>query len=85
MNPLGARLRPVFGSDIAHWDVPDMTEPVVEAYELVERGLLGPREFRELTFLNPVRLHAGMNPGFFDGTGVEAAVAEVVAAGFEEE
>jgi hypothetical protein len=75
----------VFGSDIAHWDVPDMTEPVAEAHELVERGLIGEREFRELTFLNPVRLHASMNPRFFDGTSVEAAAAAVVAAGFEEE
>ena len=25
---LGARLRAIFGSDISHWDVPDMTEPV---------------------------------------------------------
>ena len=41
VNPFGARLRPVFGSDIAHWDVPDMTEPVAEAHELVERGLIG--------------------------------------------
>ena len=24
--PLGARFRPIFGSDISHWDVPDMTE-----------------------------------------------------------
>jgi predicted TIM-barrel fold metal-dependent hydrolase len=84
VNALGARLRPVFGSDIAHWDVPDMTEPVAEAHELVERGLIGEREFRELTFLNPVRLHASMNPHFFDGTSVEAAAAAVVAAGFEE-
>ena len=83
VNPAGARLRPIFGSDISHWDVPDMTEPVEEAYELVERGI-GGRQFRELTFLNPARLHAGMNPEFFDGTGVEAAAAEVVAAGFEE-
>ncbi len=84
VNPLGARLRPVFGSDIAHWDVPDMTEPVAEAYELVERGLIGSREFRELMFLNPVRLHAGRNPKFFEGTSVEAAVAEAIAAGLEE-
>jgi hypothetical protein len=75
----------VFGSDIAHWDVPDMTEPVAEAYELVEKGLLGPGEFRELTFLNPIRLHAEMNPRFFEGTRVEAAAAEVVAANFEED
>ena len=67
-NPLGARLRPIFGSDISHWDVPDMTEPVEEAYELVEDGLIGESDFRELMFLNPARLHAGMNPAFFDGT-----------------
>ena len=45
-----------------------MTEPVVEAYELVEDDIIGEREFRELMFLNPARLHAGMNPAFFDGT-----------------
>ena len=41
MNAAGARLRPIFGSDISHWDVPDMTEPVEEAYELVEDGVIG--------------------------------------------
>ena len=76
VNPAGARLRPIFGSDISHWDVPDMTEPVEEAYELVERGLIGEREFRELMFLNPARLHAGMNPRFFAGTVVEDAVSD---------
>jgi hypothetical protein len=80
VNPLGARLRPVLGSDISHWDVPDMTEPVAEAYELVERGVIGEREFRELTFLNPVRLHAGANPRFFEGTVCEDAVATALAA-----
>ena len=80
VNPLGARLRPVLGSDISHWDVPDMTEPIAEAFELVERGLLSPGEFRELTLVNPVRLHAGVNPGFFEGTRCEQAAAEVLAA-----
>src|SRR5262249_54553205 len=79
VNPFGARLRPIFGSDISHWDVPDMTEPVEEAYELVEGGLIGEAEFRELMFLNPARLHAGMNPAFFDGTVVETAVREALA------
>ena len=74
VNVAGARLRPIFGSDISHWDVQDMTEPVVEAYELVDDGVIGEREFRELMFLNPARLHAGMNPGFFSGTVCEAAV-----------
>jgi hypothetical protein len=75
VNAAGARLRPIFGSDISHWDVPDMTEPVEEAYELVEDGVIGEREFRELTFLNPARLHAGMNPDFFAGTVCAQAVA----------
>ena len=39
-NPAGARLRAMFGSDISHWDVPDMTEPMAEAYEQVEDGRL---------------------------------------------
>ncbi len=75
VNAGGSRLRPIFGSDISHWDVPDMTEPVEEAYELVEHGLIGEPEFRELMFLNPVRLHAGMNPDFFRGTVCEGAAA----------
>ena len=74
VNPAGARFRPVFGSDISHWDVADMTEPVEEAYELVDQAVIGEREFRELTFLNAARLHAGMNPNFFTGTIVEGAV-----------
>ena len=80
VNALGARLRPIFGSDISHWDVPDMTEPVAEAWELVERGTIGEPEFRELTFLNPVRLHVGMNPDFFRGTVCEDAVSAAAAS-----
>jgi predicted TIM-barrel fold metal-dependent hydrolase len=79
VNPLGARFRPVLGSDISHWDVTDMTEPIAEAFELVEHGLMSEDEFRELTFLNPVRLHAASNPDFFTGTVCEQAVADVLA------
>jgi predicted TIM-barrel fold metal-dependent hydrolase len=79
VNPLGAKMQPMFGSDISHWDVPDMTEPVEEAYELVEHGLLDAGQFRELMFLNAVKLHGGMNPEFFAGTAVDAAVAEALA------
>ena len=78
INAAGARLRPIFGSDISHWDVPDMTEPVEEAFELVEEGAIGEQEFRELVFLNPARLHAGMNPDFFTGTVCEDAVREAI-------
>jgi len=81
VNPLGARLRAMMGSDISHWDVPDMTEPVAEAYELIETGRITEDDFREFTFLNPLRLHAGMNPRFFQGTICEKAVAQALAQG----
>jgi len=81
VNPLGARLRAMIGSDISHWDVPDMTEPVEEAYELVEHGRISAADFREFAFLNPVRLHAGMNPRFFEGTVCKQQVAAELAKG----
>jgi hypothetical protein len=77
VNPLGARFRPIFGSDISHWDVPDMTEPVEEAWELVDRGVITAGDFEELMFVNPVRLHSSMNPHFFDGTVIENAATGV--------
>ncbi len=81
VNPLGARLQAIIGSDISHWDVPDMMEPIREAYELVEHGRITPRDFREFTFLNPIKLHAGMNPSFFDRTVVEKAARKAMAEG----
>ena len=79
VNPLGARLRAMLGSDISHWDVTDMTHPVAEAWELVERGTLAESEFRDFAFMNAARLHAGPNPAFFQGTRVESAVAKALA------
>jgi len=79
VNPLGARLRPVLGSDISHWDVRDMTEPVAEAFELVEHGIITERDFRDLTFVNPVRLHGEPNPSFFAGTVCESAATAALA------
>jgi predicted TIM-barrel fold metal-dependent hydrolase len=70
-NPLGARLRAIFSSDIGHWDVPDMRHVLAEAYELVERGLLSVRDFRDFTFTFPVELWTANNPDFFRGTAVE--------------
>jgi predicted TIM-barrel fold metal-dependent hydrolase len=79
MNPFGARLKATFSSDIGHWDVPDMTQVLAEAYELVEKGLLDDDEFRDFVFVNPAMLHAGMNPGFFAGTKVEYEVAKLLS------
>jgi hypothetical protein len=74
-----ARLNAFFSSDIGHFDVPDMTEVVPEAYELVEHGLLDENDFRDFVFENAVRLWGQLNPDFFKGTVVEKQAAEVLA------
>ncbi len=82
-NPYGARLRAMLGSDMGHYDVPDLARVVEESYELVERGLVSEDDFRDFTFGNAARLHAGMNPRFFDGTPAEAAVAALLGGSRE--
>jgi predicted TIM-barrel fold metal-dependent hydrolase len=79
VNPLGATLQPMLGSDIGHWDVPDMRDVMPEALELVEPHLLSLAQFREFSCDNAIRLHGGMNPHFFDGTRVEAYARELLA------
>jgi len=79
LNPFGARLRPLFSSDIGHWDVPDMLGVLPEAHELVDDGHITPDDFRELTFENAVRFYASLNPDFFRGTRVEREAAELLA------
>jgi len=79
VNPFGARLKAIFSSDIGHWDVPDMTEVVAEAHELVDKGVLSAEDFRDFVFTNPVTLWTTMNPDFFNGTVVEGAVEKLMA------
>lgn len=76
LNPFGAKLNAFLGSDIGHWDVPDPTVVLGEAWALVEDGLLAPDDFRAFAFENVARLHTEMNPRFFEGTAVEDAVAK---------
>ena len=78
-NPMGARLNAIFSSDIGHFDVPDMTEVVPEAYELVEHGLISEADFRDFMFANAVRFWGQVNPDFFKGTVVEKQAATVLA------
>ncbi len=73
-NHFGLKLNAMLGSDIGHWDVPDMTKVMVEAYEMVEDGFMTDDDFKDFTFGNVVGMHAGMNPDFFKGTVVEDAV-----------
>jgi hypothetical protein len=75
-NPFGVALKPVFGSDNGHWDVADMAGVVSEAWELVERELVSPEDFRDFMFVNPLRLHLRMNPNFFAGTRIEKEAAQ---------
>lgn len=74
LNHYGLRLNAILGSDIGHWDVPDMTQVIVEAYEMVEKGYMTETDFHDFTFGNVVSMHTGMNPDFFNGTVVETAV-----------
>jgi predicted TIM-barrel fold metal-dependent hydrolase len=78
-NPMGARLNALFSSDIGHFDVPDMTEVLPEAHELVEHGLLTDDDFRDFMFANAVRFWGEVNPDFFKGTVVEKQAADVLA------
>ena len=74
INPFGTAIRAMFGSDVGHWDVIDVGDVVVEAQELVDDDLITSQDFKEFMFWNPVELHARVNPDFFKGTRVEAAV-----------
>jgi predicted TIM-barrel fold metal-dependent hydrolase len=84
MNPFGARLGAIFSSDIGHWDVPDMTEVLEEAYELVEHEVITERDFRDFVFVNPAKMWAGMNPDFFKGTVVEQEVKKLFSSALHE-
>ena len=77
-NPFGARINAIFSSDIGHFDVPDMLNPVPEAYELVEDELITADDFRDFTFANAVRLWGTQNPRFFEGTRVAKEAAAVL-------
>ena len=79
ITPMGARVPAFFASDLGHWDVPEFDEPLKEAYELVERQILGEGEFEDFVFTNPVRFYASMNPDFFAGTSIDAAAAKISA------
>jgi predicted TIM-barrel fold metal-dependent hydrolase len=79
VNPLGAELHAMMGSDIAHWDVPDMAKVLEEAWEMVDHRWIDEDDFRSFTFTNPARFYTGTNPGFFKGTVVETAVEQLLA------
>lgn len=80
INPFGAKLNAIFGSDIGHWDVPDMTKVVPETYEMLEHELLNEEDFQSFVFGNAVKLWGINNPDFFKGTAIEQDVAKLLGS-----
>lgn len=74
-----SRLNAIYGSDLGHFDLPDMRDAAAEVYELVEKGFMSEEDFRDFVFVNPVRHKTDMNPDFFKGTIVEGAVKKLLA------
>ena len=74
MLPFGARLAAMYGSDIGHFDVPDMREVLIEAIEPLEKGLLSEADFRDFVFANATRFYTDTNPKFFEGSVLESAI-----------
>lgn len=71
-NPLGTKINAIYSSDVGHWDVPDLTDALAEAYGLVEEGVISEADFKAYVFTNPYKLYTEANPEFFKGTVVEA-------------
>lgn len=82
-NPFGAQLNALFGSDIGHFDVPNMAGVLSETYEFVEDGLMTNENFRDFVCDNPIRFWGECNPDFFKGTVVEDTAVAVLAGGAE--
>jgi len=80
LNPFDAQLNAIYSSDIGHFDVIDMREPLPEAFELVEDGYITQDNFRDFVFTNAVKLWGTQNPDFFKGTRVEKEAASVLQA-----
>ncbi len=79
-SPFSAKLCALYGSDLGHWDVPEMAEAAEEAHELVNRGILSADAFRDMVFTNAVEFWTSGNANFFKGTAVESAASKLLAA-----
>lgn len=78
--PGGHALKAIFGSDVGHWDVPDMRDVLHEAWELVEEERLDRAQFRAFSFENAARFYTDTHPRFFEGTAIEADVRRLLAS-----
>ena len=78
-NPFATEIKTLFGSDIGHFDVRDMSEVLTEAHELVEDEKITTDAFKRFVFENPVRFLGETNPRFFEGTCVESAASDLLS------
>ena len=78
-NPFRSKLNAIYSSDVGHFDVIDMRNPLPEAYELVDEGHITKDNFRDFVFANTVHLWGTQNPKFFEGTMVAKAAAAELA------
>jgi predicted TIM-barrel fold metal-dependent hydrolase len=74
-NPLNVKLNAIWSSDVGHWDVPDLTEPLAESWDLVKQGVISEQDFKAFVFENPYKFYTQSNPEFFKGTEVERKLA----------
>jgi predicted TIM-barrel fold metal-dependent hydrolase len=77
--PVG--LRAMLGTDVSHWDAPEMNRVLPEAHEAVADGRVGHDDFKAFVFSHAVWLHGGVNPGFYLGTSCEREAADVLRSG----
>jgi hypothetical protein len=82
-NPFDSQLNAIYSSDIGHFDVIDMRDPLPEAWKLVEDGQITEENFRDFTFTNAVRLWGTQNPHFLEGTVVEVLAEPKILAAAE--
>ncbi|UJL34690.1 amidohydrolase family protein [Cylindrospermopsis raciborskii Cr2010] len=74
-NPLNVKINAIYSSDVGHWDVPDLTDPLAESWDLVQEGVLSEDDFQAYVFGNPYKFYTEANPDFFQGTVIESKVA----------
>ena len=75
LNPLGVKVNAIWSSDVGHWDVPELTEPLAESRDLVDAGVISEADFRSWVFENPYRFYTEANPDFFRGTRIETLLS----------
>ena len=80
MNPYGASLNPMFGSDIGHFDVEGVRGSVDQAHELVNRGLMSPEDLPAICTGEPRSLAWRDEQGFLQGHQVEAEAKTILTA-----